>query len=63
MSTVTINKKKYKIISAIFHEGEEMNRGHYTCMLRADKKSELCYSNDLQVQEEKAHNTYCFWAN
>jgi len=27
-STVTINKKKYKVISAIF-QGEEMNRGHY----------------------------------
>ena len=37
-STVTTNKKKYKVISAIFDEGEEMNRGHYTCMLRTDKK-------------------------
>jgi len=32
-------KKKYKIMSAIFYEGEEMNR-HYIYMLRADKKSE-----------------------
>jgi len=29
-NTVTINKTMYKIISAIFHEGKEMNRGHYT---------------------------------
>ncbi|KYN16041.1 hypothetical protein ALC57_11710 [Trachymyrmex cornetzi] len=33
-------KKKYKVMSAIFHEGKEMNRDHYTCMLRTDKKSE-----------------------
>ncbi|EGI68409.1 hypothetical protein G5I_02920 [Acromyrmex echinatior] len=30
-----------------------MNRGHYTCMLRADKKSEWCYFNDLQVIKKK----------
>ncbi|KYN27676.1 hypothetical protein ALC57_02923 [Trachymyrmex cornetzi] len=30
-----------------------MNRGHYTCMLRADKKSEWCYCNDLQVIKKK----------
>ena len=35
-SIVTINKKRYKIMSAIFYEGEEMNR-HYIYMLRADK--------------------------
>ncbi|KYN13995.1 hypothetical protein ALC57_13825, partial [Trachymyrmex cornetzi] len=52
-STVTIIKKKYKLISSIFHEGEGMNRGHYTCMLRADKKSEWCYCNDLQVIKKK----------
>ncbi|KYN04956.1 hypothetical protein ALC62_04157, partial [Cyphomyrmex costatus] len=55
-SNVTINKKKYKVISAIFHEGEEMNRGHYTCMLRTSKKSEWCYSNDLQVIRKKWPN-------
>jgi len=38
---LTINKKKYKVISAIFDEGEEMNRGHYTCMLRTDKKNDV----------------------
>ncbi|KYN14549.1 hypothetical protein ALC57_13246 [Trachymyrmex cornetzi] len=52
-STTTINKKKYKLMSAIFHKGEEMNRGHYTCMLRADKKSEWYYCNDLQVIKKK----------
>ncbi|KYN09984.1 hypothetical protein ALC57_17888 [Trachymyrmex cornetzi] len=48
-----INKKKYKVTIAIFHESEEMNRGHYVCMLRTDKKSEWCYSNDLQVIKKK----------
>jgi len=52
-SNITINKKKYKVISAIFHEGEEMNRGHYTCMLRADKKSEWYYSNDMEIFKKK----------
>ncbi|KYN10009.1 Ubiquitin hydrolase B [Trachymyrmex cornetzi] len=52
-SNVTINKRKYKVISAIFHEGEEMNRGHYTCMLRTDKQSEWCYCTDLQVIKKK----------
>ncbi|KYN23141.1 hypothetical protein ALC57_04444, partial [Trachymyrmex cornetzi] len=54
---ITIHKsqgiKKYKVMSAIFHEGEEMNRYHYTCMLRTYKKSEWCYSNDLQVIKKK----------
>ncbi|KYN44474.1 hypothetical protein ALC56_01072 [Trachymyrmex septentrionalis] len=40
----------YKVISAIFYKGEEMN---YTCILRADKKSEWCYSNDSQIIEKK----------
>ncbi|KYN21088.1 hypothetical protein ALC57_06549 [Trachymyrmex cornetzi] len=66
-SNVTINKRKYKVISAIFHEGEEMNRGHYTCMLRTDKQSEWCFSpvrdcTDLQVIKKKwprgAHGAY-----
>ncbi|KYN21055.1 hypothetical protein ALC57_06551 [Trachymyrmex cornetzi] len=61
-SNVTINKRKYKVISAIFHEGEEMNRGHYTCMLRTDKQSEWCYCTDLQVIKKKwprgAHGAY-----
>ncbi|XP_067205359.1 uncharacterized protein [Linepithema humile] len=48
-NNITIDKKKYKVISAIFHEGEEMNRGHYTCMLRAEKKSEWYCSNDMKV--------------
>jgi len=52
-STVTINKKKYKVISAIFHEDGEMNRNHYTCILRADKKSEWYYSNNLQVIKKR----------
>ena len=48
-SNITINKKRYKVISAIFHKGEEMNRRHYTCMLRANKKSEWYRSNDMEV--------------
>ncbi|KAG5316890.1 PIF1 helicase, partial [Acromyrmex insinuator] len=50
---LTINKKKYKVITSIFYEGEEINHGHYTCMLRADKMPEWCYSNDLQVSKKK----------
>ncbi|KYN40041.1 hypothetical protein ALC56_05568 [Trachymyrmex septentrionalis] len=42
-NTVTINKKKYKVISAIFHESEKMNRGHYTCMLRWSKGAQETY--------------------
>jgi len=62
-SIVTTNKKKYKVISAILHEGEEMNHDHYTCMLRVDKKSKWCYFNDLQVIKKKwlkeTQGTYC----
>ena len=50
---LAINKKKYKVITSIFYEGEEINHGHYTCMLRADKMPEWCYSNDLQVSKKK----------
>ena len=64
-SNIMINKKRYKVISAIFHEGEEMNRGHYTCMLRADKKSEWYCSNDMQVIKKKwpkgAQGAYIFF--
>ena len=52
-SNITINKKRYKVISVIFHEGEEMNRGHYTCILRIDKKSEWYCCNDMEVIKKK----------
>lgn len=52
-SNITIDKKKYKVISAIFHEGEQMNRGHYTCMLRTGKKSEWYCCNDVKVIRKK----------
>ena len=52
-SNITINKKRDKVISAIFHEGEELNRGHYTCMLRIGKKSEWYCSNDMEVIKKK----------
>ena len=32
--TVIINKKHYKIVSAIFHHGNSIQSGHYTCILR-----------------------------
>ena len=44
---VIINKKRYKVISGVFHHGYTMQSGHYTCMLR--ENDYWLRVNDLNV--------------
>ena len=45
--TFIINKKHYKIRSAIFHHGNSIESGHYTCILRENEY--WLKVNDLQI--------------
>lgn len=42
---VSLNKKKYKVVSGIFHQGN-LNRGHYTNVLREN-------NNWIQVNDSR----------
>ena len=58
--TLSINGKKYKVISAIFHHGNSISSGHYTCILR---RNDHCLRiNDSQVTRtfwpENSQNIY-----
>ena len=45
--TVIINEKHYKIISAVFHHGNSIESGHYSCILRENEY--WLRVNDLQI--------------
>jgi Ubiquitin carboxyl-terminal hydrolase. len=48
---VVMNGSTYKIISAIFHYGQDLEKGHYTSMFRGNTSS-WTYVNDSSIENK-----------
>ncbi|XP_078051870.1 uncharacterized protein LOC144478021 [Augochlora pura] len=58
-----IASKSYRVISAILHHGESINKGHYTCLLR-QKNSKWIHADDCNIRPTRwlrgAKDAYMF---